>query len=114
MLGIMVTAPLIDRSAAATVARHCRMAARVAHRRLQPALHRRRVRIRNRGENLRGVIGEMDKPYPGLGHHLEEEMTVAIDGQIQRPLISSQSARAARSSSSSNSKGGNNAAESSG
>ena len=24
----------------------------------------------------------MDKLYPGLGHHLEEETTVAIDGQI--------------------------------
>ena len=33
-------------------------------------------------KNLRGVIREMDKLYPGLGHHLEEETTVAIDGQI--------------------------------
>ena len=30
--------------------------------------------------NLRGVIREMDRLYPG--HHLEEETTVAIDGQI--------------------------------
>jgi molybdopterin synthase sulfur carrier subunit len=34
--------------------------------------------------NLRGVIKEMDKLYPGLGHHLEEETTVAIDGQIHK------------------------------
>jgi len=33
-------------------------------------------------KNLRGVIREMDRLYPGLGHHLEEETTVAIDGQI--------------------------------
>ena len=32
--------------------------------------------------NLRGVIREMDKLYPELGHHLEEETTVAIDGAI--------------------------------
>jgi len=33
-------------------------------------------------KNMRGVIREMDKLYPGLSHHLEEETTVAIDGQI--------------------------------
>jgi hypothetical protein len=33
-------------------------------------------------KNLRGVIKEMDRLYPGLAHHLEEETTVAIDGQI--------------------------------
>jgi sulfur-carrier protein len=32
--------------------------------------------------NLRGVIKEMDKLYPGLGHDLEEETTVAIDREI--------------------------------
>jgi hypothetical protein len=32
--------------------------------------------------NLRGVIKAMDQLYPGLGHHLEEETTVAIDGAI--------------------------------
>ena len=32
--------------------------------------------------NLRGVIKEMDRRYPGLGMHLEEETTVAIDGEI--------------------------------
>jgi sulfur-carrier protein len=32
--------------------------------------------------NLRGVIKEMDRLYPGLRHHLEEETTVAIDGEI--------------------------------
>jgi len=31
-------------------------------------------------KNLRGVIKEMDRRYPGLGEHLEEETTVAIDG----------------------------------
>jgi hypothetical protein len=30
-------------------------------------------------KNLRGVIKEMDRLYPGLGEHLEEETTVAID-----------------------------------
>ena len=33
-------------------------------------------------KNLRGVIKEMDRRYPGLGTHLEEETTVAIDGEI--------------------------------
>jgi molybdopterin synthase sulfur carrier subunit len=33
-------------------------------------------------KNLRGVIKEMDRLYPGLGPHLEEETTVAIDGEI--------------------------------
>ena len=31
---------------------------------------------------LRGVIKEMDRRYPGLGEHLEEETTVAIDGEL--------------------------------
>ena len=30
-------------------------------------------------KNLRGVIKAMDRLYPGLGHHLEEETTGAID-----------------------------------
>jgi len=33
-------------------------------------------------KNLRGIIKEMDRLYPGLGEHLEEETTVAIDGEI--------------------------------
>ena len=33
-------------------------------------------------KNLRGVIKEMDRLYPGLGEHLVEETTVAIDGEI--------------------------------
>jgi molybdopterin synthase sulfur carrier subunit len=33
-------------------------------------------------KNLRGVIRALDKLYPGLGHHLEEETTVAIDGEL--------------------------------
>ena len=33
-------------------------------------------------KNLRGVIKAMDQLYPGLGEHLVEETTVAIDGQI--------------------------------
>jgi len=32
--------------------------------------------------NLRGVIKALDDRYPGLGEHLEEETTVAIDGEI--------------------------------
>ena len=32
--------------------------------------------------NLRGVIKALDRLYPGLGEHLEEETTVAIDGAI--------------------------------
>ena len=35
-------------------------------------------------KNLRGVIKEMDRLYPSLGEHLEEETTVAIDGAIPR------------------------------
>jgi sulfur-carrier protein len=33
-------------------------------------------------KNLRTVIKALDQLYPGLGHHLEEETTVAIDGEI--------------------------------
>ena len=33
-------------------------------------------------KTLRGVIKALDQMYPGLGEHLEEETTVAIDGQI--------------------------------
>ena len=32
--------------------------------------------------NLRGVIRAMDERFPGLGAYLEEETTVAIDGEI--------------------------------
>ena len=32
--------------------------------------------------NLRGVIREMEERFPGLGEYLEEETTVAIDGEI--------------------------------
>jgi molybdopterin converting factor small subunit len=32
--------------------------------------------------SLRGVIKALDLMYPGLGEHLEEETTVAIDGEI--------------------------------
>lgn len=31
---------------------------------------------------LREVILTLDKMYPGLGEHLQEETTVAIDGEI--------------------------------
>jgi len=31
---------------------------------------------------MRDVIKEMDRRFPGLGEHLEEETTVAIDGEI--------------------------------
>jgi sulfur-carrier protein len=33
-------------------------------------------------KNLRGVLREMEKLFPGLGETLEEETTVAIDGAI--------------------------------
>ena len=33
-------------------------------------------------KNLRGVIREMDKQFPGLAETLEEETTVAIDGEL--------------------------------
>ncbi len=32
--------------------------------------------------SLRAVIKEMDRRFPGLGEHLEEETTVAIDGEL--------------------------------
>ena len=32
--------------------------------------------------NLRHVIREMDAMFPGLAHALEEETTVAIDGEL--------------------------------
>ena len=31
---------------------------------------------------LRGVIKALDERYPGLGEYLEEETTVAIDGEL--------------------------------
>ena len=33
-------------------------------------------------KNLRGVIKEMDRLFPGLGETLEGETTVAIDGEL--------------------------------
>jgi molybdopterin synthase sulfur carrier subunit len=33
-------------------------------------------------KNLRGVIRAMDALFPGLAHHLEEETTVAINGEL--------------------------------
>jgi sulfur-carrier protein len=33
-------------------------------------------------KTLRGVIKAMDALFPGLGEHLEEQTTVAIDGEI--------------------------------
>ena len=33
-------------------------------------------------KTLRDVVKELDRRYPGLGEHLEEETTVAIDGAI--------------------------------
>jgi molybdopterin synthase sulfur carrier subunit len=32
--------------------------------------------------NFRGIIKQLDDRFPGLGAHLEEETSVAIDGQI--------------------------------
>lgn len=37
-------------------------------------------------KNMRGVIVEMDRLFPGLGDHLEEDTTVAIDGEIHETL----------------------------
>jgi molybdopterin synthase sulfur carrier subunit len=33
-------------------------------------------------KNLRAAIKALDQLFPGLGRHLEEETTVAIDGEI--------------------------------
>jgi len=33
-------------------------------------------------KTMRDVILALDKMYPGLGEHIEEETTVAIDGEI--------------------------------
>ena len=33
-------------------------------------------------KSLRDVMKALDELYPGLGEHLEEETTVAIDGEI--------------------------------
>jgi len=33
-------------------------------------------------KTLRGIIKALDELYPGLGEHLEEETTVAIDGEL--------------------------------
>ncbi len=37
-------------------------------------------------KNLRGVLKELDRLYPGLGDHLEYETTVAIDGEIHEDV----------------------------
>ncbi len=37
-------------------------------------------------KNLRGVLKELDRLYPGLGDHLEHETTVAIDGEIHEDV----------------------------
>ena len=37
-------------------------------------------------KNLRGIIREMDRMFPGLGETLQEETTVAIDGAIHELL----------------------------
>ena len=44
-------------------------------------------------KNMRGVILAMDKLYPGIGDHLEEETTVAIDGEIHETLAYSHPVR---------------------
>jgi hypothetical protein len=46
----------------------------------------------------------MDQLYPGLGHHLEEETIVAIDGALHETAYFHRSTPAARSSSSPSSK----------
>ena len=56
-------------------------------------------------KNLHGVIKAMDRLYPGLGEHLEEETTSQSTAPSTKPSISSRSAKAAKSSSSPNSKG---------
>ena len=33
-------------------------------------------------KSLRDVLKELDRLYPGLGEHLVEETTVAIDGEL--------------------------------
>ncbi len=33
-------------------------------------------------DNIRRLINEMERLYPGLGAHVEENMAVAIDGAI--------------------------------
>ena len=33
-------------------------------------------------KTLRGVLKALDELYPGVGEHLEEETTVAIDGEL--------------------------------
>jgi sulfur-carrier protein len=35
-----------------------------------------------KAKNLRGVIKEMDAKFPGLAETLEEETTVAVDGEL--------------------------------
>ena len=38
-------------------------------------------------KNLRGVLKAMDELFPGLGEHLEEETTVAINGEYARDRL---------------------------
>ena len=38
--------------------------------------------LKSEAKNLRDVIKAMDQLYPGLGEHLVEETTVALDGEI--------------------------------
>ena len=42
--------------------------------------------------NLRGVIKAMNARFPGLGDYLEEETSVAIDGETPRGRVLSETA----------------------
>ena len=58
-------------------------------------------------KNLRGVLKAMDELFPGLGEHLEEETTVAINGEYHETgLFPAGSARTQRCSSSRGSRAG--------
>ena len=37
-------------------------------------------------KNLRGIIKEMERRFPGIGEHLEHETSVAIDGAIHEDV----------------------------
>jgi molybdopterin synthase sulfur carrier subunit len=38
-------------------------------------------------QTVRGLIRELDRKFPGLGEHVEENMAIAIDGEIHQDAL---------------------------
>lgn len=40
-------------------------------------------------DSVRRLISELDRRFPGLGEHVEENMAIAIDGEIHQDALGS-------------------------